>query len=548
MQKTQVLIVGAGPVGLTMALCLAKQGIATIIVEKHPGITNHPKARGINTRTMEIFRQLGVEDAMREHQLPSAAHRFIWLESLQENELTRVSAHVRPSTISPTMTALISQDWVEYELLNKVKEYSNIICNFNHKLISVKQNDKAVEACIKDSLTQNTYSIQADYLVAADGAASTLRQLLDIDMQGQDNLGEFCNIFCEMDLSKYVKDRPSVGYIFTRPDIMGAFLLAKDGQKKWLLGIRIDALESLSRADFDDAFCIDYVRKVIADDSIEVRLINKAFWTMAALVAEKYHDKRIFLAGDAAHRLPPTGGLGMNTGIQDAHNLAWKLALVINGQAKSKLLESYFEERAPIALQNIAWSTKNALRFNRIFTALANKDYETMHAALEEQNEHLNQIGLDIGFRYEQGVLQLNQQDKKPPTNTDSYTPSTYPGCRAPHYILEKNGQEFSTLDLFSKQFVLLSSEHCPDWHQAAQQLSGFPLLSYQIGLNGDLQDKQGQWLDCYQIPVDGAVLVRPDGHVAWRSLGAVNDFKGCLEQILVGLLGHTPNGEESPQ
>ncbi|MGQ3887427.1 FAD-dependent monooxygenase [Legionella sp. CNM-1927-20] len=534
--EAQVVIIGAGPVGLSAAIGLARQGIKSIIIERHASTTDHPKARGINTRTMEIFRLWGIESPLRQYQLPREALRFIWLESLQGKELTRISAKPRTNLNTPTTNALISQDWVEQELLKRAQSYSEITCYFNVEMLNIQQTNTNVITTVKDKLSGKQYQLNSDYLVAADGASSLTRKLLSINMQGQDNLGKFCNIYCEMDLSKYVQDRPSIGYIFTRKDVMGTVLLAKDGLRKWLVNIRYDVIPELTKESFTDDFCLEVVREVIQDKTIDVRLINKGFWTMAALVAERFRDRRILLAGDSAHRLPPTGGLGMNTGIQDAHNLAWKLAFVIKGYASDALLDTYFNERVPVAVQNIEWSAKNAERFNVIFTALYKGDYKTMIAAIEEQNEHVNQVGLDLGFCYEEGAV-IKESGPAPVLDLYTYTPSTYPGCRAPHYLLKKGKKLLSTLDLFDNKFVLLSADKTDSWHKAALRLSNLPLVSYRIGASGDLDDPEGQWLDMYQINSTGAVLVRPDGHVAWRSPDNVDNPEKCLSEIFQKLL-----------
>lgn len=530
--NTQVTIVGAGPVGLSMAIGLARMGIQCVVIEKHPSTTNHPKARGVNTRTMEIFKLWGLEKALRQYELPLEAHRFIWLESFQGKELARISAKARPSSASPTSTALISQDWVEHELLVATQQYPGIHCLFDTTMLDFHQDVNGVRTTVCDNTTGKQLIINSKFLIGADGAASPIRKALNIAMEGEDNLGKFCNIYCEMDLGKYVEDRPSVGFMFTRRDLMGTFILAKDGAKKWLIGVRYDGNPALSKESFTDDFCVEFVKRVVGDDSVHVSLINKSFWTMAALVAQTYRQGRVFLAGDAAHRLPPTGGLGMNTGVQDAHNLAWKLALVLQGHAEDTLLNTYYEERAPIAVTNINWSTKNAKRFTTIFTALYEEDYATMNRALEEQNEHLNQIALDIGFHYEQGAL-IPEQGSFTITKTDQYIPSTFPGSRAPHYVLYRKDKPLSTLDLFDGSFILLSSDSNSTWHEAALTIKTFPLRSYRIGIQGELQDKENQWLKMYEINEMGAVLIRPDGHVAWRSRGEVANADYCLREVL---------------
>ena len=536
MKNTPVLIVGAGPVGLSMALGLALQDIECIVVERHPSTTNHPKARGINTRTMEIFRLYGVEEAMRIHQLPPESHRFIWLESLQGPEITRVSARPRKQCISPTSAAIISQDWVEYELLQAVKKHKNIQLLFNTKAEHIEQHNDGVIVSLKDMMTQNDSKVHAHYVVAADGASSPIRDMFSVDMHGEANLGEFCNIFCEMDLSRYTAHRPAAGYIFTRNDVRGTFMLSKDGLKEWLVGIRYDVVGDVSLETFTDAYCKEYIERLIDDPSIKVTLINKAFWTMAALIAKTWRVKRVLFAGDSAHRLPPTGGLGMNSGVQDAHNIAWKLAAVVRKEAKESLLDTYYTERAPVVAANIAWSMKNAQRFNKIFAALELKDFKTMAQALEEQNDHLNQLALDLGFCYCEGALIEEKQSAVSYSESDDYIPSTIPGCRAPHYPLVKAGKLISTLDLFNKNFVLLSHATTTIWHEAVASLPKLPLISYRVGNNADLDDAEENWCNTYQVTPNGAVLIRPDGHVAWRAVHgsqtAHNDLKSVFKTL----------------
>lgn len=534
-KTTQVTIIGAGPVGLCLSLALARQHIHSIIIEKHPSITTHPKARGVSIRSMEIFRLWGLEPALRNHQLPREAHRFIWCESLQGEEITRVSAAEPSQTVSPTTAGIVSQDWVEQELLDVVKKSPYIQCYFNHKMLDFTQTPTSVNARIVNTLNDEEWSIQSAFLIGADGAASTTRERLGIDMEGKDNLGDFCNIYCEMNLEKYVKHRPCVGFIFTSEPLRSTFLLAKDGLQKWLIGVRFNAVNQYTEETFSDEFCLDYAKKLINDPGVDVRLINKAFWKMAALIAKDYRKERVLLAGDAAHRLPPTGGLGMNTGIQDAHNLAWKLALVIKGHASFSLLDTYYQERAPIAAINIAWSTKNAERFNRIFTALYEKDDKAMDAALLDQQKHLNQIGLDLGFRYEEGALLSEETPAPIESDTRVYHPTTYPGSRAPYYLFEKEGKEVSSLSLFDTRFVLLCSDETDAWFNAVNALGAPLICCYRIGPRGDLQDPQDQWLSTYQIEVSGAVLVRPDGHVAWRAIKApaLIDLVFVMNQLL---------------
>jgi putative polyketide hydroxylase len=500
----RVIIIGGGPVGLSAAICLAHQGINSILIEKHPTTTNHPKARGVNGRSMELFRSWGLEDQVKQYQMPREAYRFTWIEDFQGKEITRVQATVDYSPYSPTENAIIAQDNLEQELFKRAQSIPLIDLRFNTEMIHATQDDQqaTVEILNKDTNEKETLSVQ--YLIAADGANSSLRNLFNMEMEGVDNLGVFCNIYCEMNLDKYVDHRPSAGFMFTRADLRGTFLLSKKDHRKWLVGVRLDSSRHLTKESFTDDFCVDYVKKVINDPEVEVRLINKAFWTMAALIAKQYRVGRVFFAGDAAHRLPPTGGFGMNTGIQDVHNLAWKLAMVLKGQADDSLLDTYFMERVQIAKNNISWSISNARRFETIFTALAKNDLVTFEEALIDQAHHINNIQLDLGFIY--GCEYQTQND---------YKPSAEVGARAPHCWLLKNNKQISTLDLYDNQFVLVCHPEDRFWQD---KYRGFPCKIVTIGERGEYSDKNHDFLEKYDISKQGAVLVRPDGHIAWRS------------------------------
>jgi putative polyketide hydroxylase len=436
--------------------------------------------------------------------MPQEAYRFTWIEDFQGREITRVQATVDYTPYSPTTNSVIAQDSVEQELFKKAQSMPLIDLRFNTEMVHASQDDEQVTVEILNKKNNQRETLAAQYLIAADGADSPSRRLFNIEMEGKDNLGAFCNIYCEMNLDKYVGHRQSVGFVFTRPDIRGTFILSKDGYKKWLVGVRLDADRHLTKELFTDNFCVDYVKKVINDPEVEVRLINKAFWTMAALIAKQYRARRVFLAGDAAHRLPPTGGFGMNTGIQDVHNLAWKLAMVINGQAKESLLDTYFTERVQIAKTNTLWSINNAKRFEKIFTALEENDLSTFEEALKDQTHHVNNILLDLGFVY--GSEYQTQEN---------YKPSAKIGARAPHCWLLKDHEQTSTLDLYNHQFVLVCHPETRYWQEKFHQ---FPCKIVTIGEKGEYVDKNHDFLEKYEISKKGAVLVRPDGHVAWHS------------------------------
>jgi putative polyketide hydroxylase len=501
----EVVIVGGGPVGLSAAVCLARQGINCVLIEKHEATTRHPKARGVNGRSMELFRCWGLEDSMKQHQMPREAHRFTWLEDFQGKEITRVQATADYSSYSPSDRAIIAQDSVEQELFKKAASMPQIDLRFNTEMICASQDEERVTIEVLSRETHQKETLTARYLIAADGAGSPLRKLFNVEMEGVENLGVFCNIFCEMNLDKYVEHRPSAGFMFTRPDLQGTFMLSKNGHRQWLVGVRLDKGRNGTQELFTEDFCIDYVKRVVSDPEVEVRLLNRAFWTMAALIAKQYRVGRVFLAGDAAHRLPPTGGFGMNTGIQDAHNLAWKLAMVIKNQADESLLDTYFTERSQIAEANIFWSVKNAKRIETIFTSLVENDLAAFEAALKDQSRHLNAAQMDLGFIYGRDYQ-----------TQEGYKPCAEVGARAPHCWLIKEDARVSTLDLYDGPFVLVCHPEARHWQDLYRS---FPCTIVTIGAQGDYVDKEGDFLEKYAISKEGAVLVRPDGHVAWRAV-----------------------------
>ncbi|MBA2650167.1 MAG: FAD-dependent monooxygenase [Legionella sp.] len=355
----------------------------------------------------------------------------------------------------------------------------------------------------------------------------------------QINLGRSCSVYCEFDISQWTQHRISAGFFFTNPNLLGRSLFTAYGKNRWIVGMHFKPENT--KEDFSDEYCNNEIRRVLDIPDLKIKIINKSFWTMTAQIAQQYRHGRIFLVGDAAHRLPPTGGLGMNTGIADAHNLAWKLAFVLKYNASDALLDTYYDERAPIAKRNIEWSTENAKRFFDIFKAIQAGDHETLKIKLHEQQKNLNYEGLDLGFIYHSKALK-SETSQTISLLPDQYIPTTLPGSRAPHVHLIKDGKNISTLDLFEKTFVLLISSQGDPWRIAMNQLAktfSFPITVYEISPHGDLTDSENTWHDIYSISKSGVVLVRPDGHVAWRKKGMVADPKTELEKCLETILGY---------
>lgn len=538
MKSFSVIIAGGGPVGLSMALALARQGIKTLVLEKHSRTTEHPKARGVNMRSMELFRTWGNATELLTHAQPKEARRFIWVKSLQGEEVTRVAMDYDTLVAyGPLLSSFVSQDHVEESLYHSLQQYEEASILFSHELVDFTQNSSGVTLRVLNRITEEQETLHATYLVAADGANSRIRQQLDITMEGPTDIGRYCNVYCDIDLSQWTKHRPAIAFMFADPTLTGRFLASVDGANRWIVGMRFKPDQT--KDDFSDEYCINEIRRVTNLPELRVNIRAKNFWTMGAQNAVAYRKDHVFLVGDAAHRLPPTGGFGMNTGIQDAHNLAWKIAFVLKYNIADTLLDSYFTERHIIAKQNIDWSLENSKRHSDIAQAIKDGDMITLENKLQEQNRNLNYAGLDLGFIYHSDAI-ISENDQTISASIYEYVPTTLPGSRAPHVNLQKNGVPISTLDLFEKEFVLLVGSDGQAWEKAVAALikeRQFPLLCYRVASDGDLQDVEGIWQLTYEIDNTGTVLVRPDGHVAWRSKTIVKDPLTSLKSVLNKIL-----------
>ncbi len=531
-----VLIVGGGPVGLSMALSLARQNVPSLLIEKHAGRTPHPRARGVSMRTMELFQQWGNINELLKYEFPREAIRFIWSESLQGNEVTRVEIKDHDYTHGPMGASFVTQDCVEDYLHHTLQNHQEAEIQFSKEMISFEENDTHVIVKLLDRKNNKEEWIHAQYVIAADGAHSLMRKQLGIDMEGPDNLGRSCSVYCEFDISQWTQHRPSAGFFFIDPKLLGRALFTAYGKNRWIVGMNFRPENT--KEDFTDEYCINEIRRILDIPSLDIKIINKSFWTMAAQIAQQYRHGRIMLVGDAAHRVPPTGGLGMNTGVADAHNLAWKLAFVLNYHVADALLDTYYDERAPIAKRNIEWSSGNAKRFLDIFNAINAGDHETLKIKLHEQQKNLNYEGLDLGFIYHSKAVQ-SENNQVISVLSDKYVPTTLPGSRAPYVTLVQDGKTISTLDLFEKEYVLLVGSDGEAWKIAANELTKtlfLPLKIYKVANDGDLSDPENKWHAVYEMTATGAVLIRPDGHVAWRSKEVAKNPSDVLNRVLCAI------------
>jgi 2,4-dichlorophenol 6-monooxygenase len=541
--EPSVLIVGAGPAGMTCALLLSRLGIPSRIIERRTTPQTAPAAHVVNARTFEIFRAAGVDmqainAACKD---PADAGQVLWVTTLAGQELGRLPFERQGAEalqFTPTPLRNLSQHLLEPILLDELRRCANVDLAYGHEWESAEQDGDGVTSRIRDRASRLVYDARSRWLIGADGAASPVRKRLGIEPIGPDRLQSFVMIHFEGNLRGLVGHRPGVLYWTTAPGATGTFV-AHDIESTWVYMHPWDT-DRESVHDYSESACADIVRRAMGTDGYPFTIRTIRPWMMTAQVAERYRERRIILVGDAAHRFPPTGGLGLNTGVQDAHNLVWKIAAVEAGWARDALLDTFEAERRPVAQQNADVSLRNALRLGEVFQALAEEPARSdgvgdlVRAAIANQAEHFDMLGLQLGFTYEAGAIARADHGQVGAVSVREYVPSARPGARVPHAWVTRAGVRVSTLDLFAyDRFTLVAGPAGHAWAAAARGV--VPIDCITIGT--DVEDQDGHWMKLLAIDAGGAVLVRPDQHVAWRSQHAAADgaaaLAGALDRIL---------------
>lgn len=586
MIETDVLIVGSGPAGSAAALALSTLGIRNMVVTKYRWLADTPRAHITNQRTMEVLRDLGVEDEVNEKR----AHQDlmgnnVFCTSLAGEEIGRLySWGNHPNRMadytlaSPTTICDVPQNLMEPILLSNAASRGSRV-RFDTEYLSLEQDADGVTATVRDRLSGHDYRIRAKYLIGADGGRSQVAQDIGLPMQGKMGVAGSMNIVFEADLSRWVAHRPSVLYWVLQPGAniggigMGLVRMVRPWTE-WLIVWGYDI--SQPPPEMTDALATEVAHNLIGDQTIPIRIKSHSLWTVNHQFALANTAGRVFCMGDAVHRHPPSNGLGSNTSIQDAFNLAWKLAYVLQGKAAPSLLASYDAERSPVARQIVERANKSIEEFGPIFDSLgllSTNDPEQMKRNMEArkdatpeaaaQRERLRQAIAHKSYEFNCHGVEMNQRyrsDAIAPDGTDEpgwvrdhelyYHPTTWPGARLPHLWLERDGRRLSTLDVCGHgRFTVLTGIGGEAWVEAAQSVAaehGLPIDAHVIGPGRELADVFGDWAGMRETTETGCVLVRPDHHVAFRAQAVTAAAHAELEDAVLRILGRAPTARRT--
>ena len=573
---TDVLVVGSGPAGSAAALALATYGVQTTVITKYGRLAETPRAHITNQRTMEALRDLGVEDEVIAEATPQELMgNLVYCTSIAGEELGRMHAWgTRPDRLadytaaSPSRICDMPQDLMEPVLLHNAQSRGAKV-RFDTEYLSLQQDDDGVTVRARDRLRGDEYDIRAKYVVGADGARSQVAEDIGLPLQGQMGVGGSINIVFEADLSHLVADRPSVLYWVLQPgaDVggIGAGLVRMVRPwHKWLIvwGYDING----PAPDLTEEYALSIVRTLIGDDSVPVTITSSSAWTVNHVFAERYSTGRVFCAGDAVHRHPPSNGLGSNTSIQDSYNLAWKLAAVLKGQAGPALLETYSTERAPVGRQIVERANQSIADTGRLYDALglldtsdpelmvehmaarkqATPEAEKQRAALREaiayKDYEFNSHGVEMDQRYRSSAAVPDGTPPEPPVrDPELYShASSRPGAKLPHaWLTTGHRRQVSTLDLGGHgRFTVFTGIGGDSWVRAATVVGGrlgIDITPVVVGAGREYDDLYGEWARVRGIDDGGALLARPDNYVAFRQVGAATDSEAesALESAL---------------
>jgi 2,4-dichlorophenol 6-monooxygenase len=580
--ETDVLIIGSGPAGGAAALSLATLGVPNIMITKYRWTANTPRAHITNQRAMEIFRDLGVEAQVLADATPhELVGDTVFCTSIAGEEIGRIKTWgTHPAReadyqlASPCLICDIPQTYLE-PILVKNATARGTQSRFSTEYLSHTQDDDGVTTTVRDRLTGATYTIRSKYLIGADGARSLVAEHLGLPYEGQMDIAGSMNITFKADISAKVATRPSVLYWVIQPGSnvggIGAGLVRMIRPwNEWLIVWGYDITQPPPTVDSGKA--TEIVRNLLGMPDLDVEITGTSLWGNNEMYATHLHRQRVFAAGDAVHRHPPSNGLGSNTSVQDSYNLAWKLAAVLNGQAGPDLLETYSQERAPVAKQIVMRANKSSREFGQFFevlgltaaeseeemreqieerkanTASGRAKREALVSAMELKNYEFNAHGVELGQFYQSTAIVSDGATKAAPARDPElyYQASTVPGSHLPHAWVGDAATRVSTLDLAPyNTFTLFTGIAGETWAEAADKVSrdfNVPIKTVVIGPGREVTDIYYDWARIREIDEDGVLLVRPDKVIGWRSMSLPADPERTLANALTALLSRQQN------
>jgi 2,4-dichlorophenol 6-monooxygenase len=579
--ETDVLIVGAGPAGLSSALFLSEYGIPNVLIERYRWLAHTPRAHITNQRTVEILRDMGLEQEVIAKATPQRLMgNQVFCTSLAGEELARIrtwgthpARRAEYELASPSSMCDLPQTLLEPILLEAAAARGTEV-RFRTEYLSLEQDADGVTVTVRQRSTGEVSQIRAKYVLGADGSRSKVADDIGLPLEGQMAIAGCINILIDVDLTHLVVDRPSVLYWILQPGStiggvgMGVVRMVRPWNQ-WLLiwGYDING----PAPDVNEAEARRIAHRLIGDDTLDITVRDIALWTNNRAYMTRYSSGRVFCMGDACHRHPPNNGLGANTSIQDAYNVAWKLAHVLRGHAGPALLDTYDDERPPIGRQIVERANQSIAEFGAIIDALGLTDptdadqmranmaalkddtpsaadqRQRLRHALEGKNYEFNAHGVELNQRYRSAAVIPDGTDE-PAYDRDPelhYHPTTWPGARLPHCWVLHGGRQVSTIDLAGNgRFTLLTGIGGEEWVRAAKAQTtrtGVEIAAFEIGPGREVVDMYDDWAALSEVSEPGCVLVRPDLHVAWRSQGLPADPAAELGRVMDAILVVAP-------
>ncbi|GAA4523486.1 FAD-dependent monooxygenase [Amycolatopsis samaneae] len=584
--RVPVLIVGGGGAGLTASMTLSTLGVESLLVSALPTTSTLPKAHVLNQRAMEIFTEVGVAPEIYRRSTPAANMRatgwYAGLAGPHEGYGRKLGelevwggGYTDPDYVaaSPCRTCNLPQIRLEPVLKEHAEKLNPGGVRFNHELVDLAQDDDGVTATVRDKDASTTYQVRSQYLIAADGGR-TVGKLTGVEMNGARDIMKMVSIHMTADLSPWATDDDVLIRWLVNPDFGGSWsgVLVPMGPDRWGPASEEWVFHMQYATDDPDAMQDEKVlarmRAILGLPPELVPTVHRiSQWVMEGVIAERFRADRVFFAGDAAHRHPPTGGLGLTSAIHDVYNLSWKLAAVLAGRAGDGLLDTYEAERKPVDQHNIDNAIANAMNHFTLDQALnlstektaeenwaelaplwqdlpgAAEKRHALNRAIGSQTMEFRHHNVEFGYRYDSAAIVPDGSPEYVPLDpVRLYEPSTKPGHPMPHAFVESQGERLALGTLVhGGKFLLLAAEEGQAWVEAADKLSAandLPLVAGTVGVLGsDFVDVRCSWLKNRGISSTGAVLVRPDRYIAFRSTGGVDDPHAVLRAALAQVL-----------